>query len=136
MTPGGVDEQIVREWLARARDDELTAAALLRHRDAAPAPVCFLSQQLAEKVLKAAQVYFLGDDAPKMHNLQELAHPLLKHVPALERLRADLDHLSEYDVRARSPTELPIETFTWERAESAFTAAQRIAEVVQKVIRV
>ena len=44
---------ITREWLKKVKDDELNAASILRHRDGTPNGVCFLSQQMAEKCLKA-----------------------------------------------------------------------------------
>ena len=42
-----------KEWLDKANDDYLNAKSILNHKDGAPSGVCFLSQQLAEKCLKA-----------------------------------------------------------------------------------
>lgn len=46
-------KELILQWVARARDDELSCESILRGRDGAPNTVCFLSQQLAEKILKS-----------------------------------------------------------------------------------
>lgn len=80
MTPGGTDERIVGEWVRRAEDDALNARAILKHRDGTPAQVCFLAQQMTEKILKAALIHFAGD-APFVHELPFLATALRAHMP-------------------------------------------------------
>ena len=42
----------IQEWIAKAKDDELSIKAIIKEK-AAPSTVCFLSQQMAEKYLKA-----------------------------------------------------------------------------------
>ena len=62
---------IVEEWIKKANDDELNAVSILKHRDGTPNCVCFLSQQTAEKYLKA----FLVQEKkkyPKIHPLDAL----------------------------------------------------------------
>lgn len=44
-------EELVREWLTKADEDELSARAVLK--EGAPSTACFLAQQIAEKHLKA-----------------------------------------------------------------------------------
>lgn len=135
MTPSGVDERVVEEWLARAHDDELNARAILQDRDGTAALVCFLGQQWTEKVLKAALVYFTGD-APFVHELPRLAEELGPHLPRLwSEFSSELKELSEYYVTARYPTEVPYASFTWERAERAFAAAQRVAAAIKADIK-
>ena len=135
MTPSGVDAQIVGEWIRRAEDDALNARSILKHRDGTPAHVCFLSQQIVEKMLKAALVYFTGDDAEKTHALRRLSRLLAGHVPALAAEDTMLDRLSEYYVGARYPSDLPLESFTWERAIEAFAAAEAITAVVRSALK-
>lgn len=135
MTPSGVDELIVREWFERARNDELNARAILKDRDGTPTLVCFLSQQLAEKFLKGALVYFTGDDVEKTHALRRLGRLLASHVPEIAEHAADLDRLSEYYVTTRYPSDVPLESFTWEHAEAALAAAQKLAEIVGRTIK-
>lgn len=134
MTPSGVDEQIVTEWVQRAEDDARTARAILKDRDGAPTQVCFLSQQLVEKWLKAALVYFTGEH-PKAHTLDVLSTLLQPHVSVLLNDHAEaLKELSAYYVTARYPTEVPYESFTWERAEQAFAAAEQVSAVIRKAL--
>ena len=66
----GLDLQAA-EWIAKSRDDELNAASILRHRDGAPSGVCFLAQQMSEKLLKAFLVQERGN-YPKIHSLPKL----------------------------------------------------------------
>lgn len=135
MTPGRVDERIVREWLRRADDDMQNARAILKHRDGTPAQVCFLAQQAVEKIAKAALAHFTGD-IPFAHELPFLATALRAHLPRLSKdFPEALKRLSEYYVTARYPTDVPYESFTWERAEEAFADAERIGAAVRAVLR-
>ncbi len=134
MTPSGVDDRVVETWVRVAEDDALNARAALKHQDGTPAQVCFLSQQMAEKWLKAALVHYTGD-YPKTHLLDALAKLLEPHLPSLvSDQKEDFIEVSRYYVTARYPAEVPLESFTWERAEEAFAAAQRIAETIRKAI--
>ena len=59
-------------WLAYARSDLNAARALLRDPDYYPRQVCFLSQQAAEKALKAVFV-LLDVEFPFTHDLDACA---------------------------------------------------------------
>ena len=61
----------VREWFERAEDDEKNARSILKHRDGTPNGVCFLSQQMSEKHLKA---YLVARKQwfPKIHPIDKL----------------------------------------------------------------
>lgn len=135
MTPGGVDERIVREWIRRAEDDALNARSVLKHLDGTPAQACFLSQQIAEKSLKAALLYFVGE-VPFTHEVSDLIDLVRPHLVLPDDVTANVEALSRYYVTARYPTEVPYESFTWERAEVAFAAAQKVSEIVQQAIKV
>lgn len=132
MTPGKVDEKAVQQWLAHASDDELNIRSILKHRDGTPAAVCFMTQQMAEKLYKALLLHQTGD-YPKTHDLNQLID-LLKTTGVnidAEREKANA-RLSVYYVTTRYPTHVPFESFTWEMAEEAYEEAQQVKEFVMK----
>lgn len=90
------------EWLAKAEDDLQFARVGLERKFFAQ--VCFLSQQVVEKSLKATLV-FLGRSYPKSHNLRELS----KRVPelSLESFYEPLTVLDGYYVPLRYPDAAP-----------------------------
>lgn len=116
-----------REWLKKAEDDECSANSILRRKDGAPSTVCFLSQQMAEKYLKALLV-FHGSNFPKVHDLLELATLLLNLEAEIEKLRDDLNNLNSYYIETRYPGAYP--EFSWADAEMAFAAAIRVKEFI------
>ena len=125
---------LVEEWLKRAHDDELNASSILRHRDGTPVATCFLSQQIAEKCLKALLLY-CSSDYPRTHDLSLLLGLLKAHVPSIHRaLREDVLSLGPYYIATRYPADIPLEDFTWPIAVKAFEAAQRIQQFVLKKI--
>ena len=67
------------EWIKKAADDELNAQSPYT-RDGAPSGVCFLSQQIAEKYLKALLV-FHHKPFLKVHDLLDLETKLLETEP-------------------------------------------------------
>jgi HEPN domain-containing protein len=60
-----------RRWLRYAREDLDGAETLLAQRVVVPRHICWLSQQAAEKALKAILV-FLALDFPLRHDLDAL----------------------------------------------------------------
>ncbi|TSC62813.1 MAG: hypothetical protein G01um101448_368 [Parcubacteria group bacterium Gr01-1014_48] len=126
----------VSEWLKHVADDELNAQASMKDRDGTPAQVCFLSQQMAEKSLKAFLLHFTGD-YPKMHGLPQILVMLDVHVSGIvELLKEDVIILNPYYITTRYVADVPLESFTWEMAEEAFSAAERIKTfVLQKLAK-
>lgn len=57
-------------WFGKADEDEISAQAVLKN--GSPSTACFLSQQIAEKYLKALLV-FSNKPFPKIHDLTVLA---------------------------------------------------------------
>ncbi len=51
------EELQANEWIKRANEDELSANVILKEEGGAPNTVCFLSQQMAEKYLKAFLIF-------------------------------------------------------------------------------
>ena len=121
---------LVAEWVARAHDDYATAAGILRHRESAPAHVCFLAQQMAEKYLKALLLFY-SSDYPKTHDLYQLVTLLEPYVKGVSSaLQEEVTLLLPYYVGTRYPADIPLESFSWEIARSALEAAERIQKFV------
>lgn len=126
---------LVNEWIFRAQDDELNISSILKDKDGTPAHICFISQQMAEKYLKALILFFIGN-YPKIHDLHKLT-ALLKPFTVLiiEELKEEILILDPYYIGARYPADIPIESFTWEMAERAYESAKKIKEFVLKNLK-
>lgn len=122
-----------KKWFQKALDDELNAKSILTHRDGTPSMVCFVSQQMAEKYLKAFLVY-KSKSFPKIHDLLSLASILLNFLSKNElgEIKESLILLNRYYSETRYPGDFP--EFTWKDAEEAFAAANKIKEFVLRKI--
>lgn len=128
------DEQrrdlIVDEWLRYAASDEANAASILEHRDGHPAGVCFLAQQIAEKMLKSLLIA-RTKSYDRTHNLRTLVDQITKSgvrvPPDVQRAAVQLN---PHYVATRYVADIPIESYTWDDAEEAFAAAQMIKRFV------
>ena len=113
-------ELVVNEacrWLRFSAEDLDVARRLLNGCPSVPRHVCWLSQQSAEKALKAALV-LEGIDFPYSHDLDALRN-LLPDGWAVRTEYPDLAELTEWAVEARYPGEWPEATKEEEtRAES------------------
>lgn len=124
-------ELIIEEWLKRAADDELSTAAIIDDESGAPSTACFLSQQMAEKYLKAYLVAKKGE-FPKIHFLDKLLDLCSQIDPIFKELTDDAVFLDEYYTGARYPGKMP--DFTFKEARQAFETAKRIKKfVLQKI---
>jgi HEPN domain-containing protein len=125
---------LVAEWITRAQDDHATAVGILRHREGAPAHVCFLAQQMAEKYLKALLLFY-SHDYPKTHDLHQLATLSEAYVKDLfSVLQEEIVLLAAYYVGTRYPADIPLESFSWEVAQEALEAAERLQKFVLEKI--
>ena len=120
-----------KEWIEKAVDDELNAQSILTHRDGAPSGVCFLSQQIAEKYLKALLV-FHQKPFLKVHDLLDLETRLLEIEPEIKILHQELVSLNRYYIETRYPGDYP--DFSWRDADEAFKSASNIANFVKQRI--
>jgi HEPN domain-containing protein len=93
---------VVRQWVAKADDDLLTAAHTIKLGEECPTDtVCYHAQQCVEKYLKAALV-LTGIDFPKTHDLQKLTALVPPNVrPTLSA--EEQARLTEYATEARYP---------------------------------
>ena len=117
----------------KAIDDELNAASILKHRDGTPSGVCFLSQQIAEKHLKA----FLVQEKkkyPKIHSLLKLTELCAEIDKDFFEIKDEVIFLNTFYVPVRYPGDYP--EFSWRDAEQALEAAVEIKEFVLRKIAV
>lgn len=111
------------EWLAKAEDDLKFARIGLEEKFFAQ--VCFLSQQVIEKCLKATLIS-LGRAYPKSHNLRELS----KLIPelSLQSHYESLTVLDGYYVPLRYPDAAPGTKASGPPNKEEATEALKIAE--------
>jgi HEPN domain-containing protein len=117
------------EWIRKAQDDELNAVAILKHRDGTPSMVCFISQQITEKCLKAFLIHAVRD-YPKVHLVDKLLELCIKEDDSFSVFKNDAILLNEYYIEARYPDSMSVDDFTWEMAEQAYNAAKKIKDFV------
>lgn len=123
---------IIGRWFVKAQDDELSANSILTHRDGAPSVVCFLSQQIAEKSLKALVIFF-DLELEKVHDLIKLSSLIKNNVSGLTEIEEDSKLLNRYYIETRYVGDYP--EFSWEDAEKAFEAATKIKNFVLEQIK-
>ena len=127
------NELNIAEWIKKANEDELACESILKHRDAPPSPVCFFSQQMAEKYLKALLI-FHQKSFPKVHDLKRIATLIEPSEPTIFDLEEEFNVLNKYYATTRYPGDFP-EGFSWRDAEEAFESAQKIKEFVLEKIK-
>jgi HEPN domain-containing protein len=119
---------LVADWIEKAEGDFNAAGRELRVRkNPAWHVTCFLSQQCAEKYLKAFLEYH-GQEVPKIHHLIDLIKSCKEIDPALEILRADLDQLKQYAVRVRYPGTVVDK----DDAKSAYEAGKAVRQAIRQ----
>lgn len=116
-----------QRWLRFAAEDMLAAQALLTDRHLPPRLACWLSQQAAEKALKAALI-FHQIDFPRTHDLDLLRNLLPEQVTAKSTF-PDLAALTEWGVEARYPGDWPDATPA--DGEEAVRQADAICRCIQ-----
>ena len=122
--------EVVREWVAKADNDLLTAAHTIKLGEECPTDtVCYHAQQCVEKYLKAALVLG-GIDFPETHDLERLV--ALLAAQALPSFSAEEQAtLTEYATGARYPGwgEIPLA-----EARKAVAIARRVRREVRRVL--
>ena len=120
-------EKLVKEWLDRAIDDELSVEAILKE-EGAPSIVCFLSQQMGEKYFKAFLIFY-QKEFPKIHHLDRLLELCLDVDNSFKELKDNVVLLSDYYIETRYPDGWT-EKWTWKEAREAFDSALEIKKFV------
>ncbi len=99
---------------------------------------CFLSQQAAEKALKAF-IYSQGAEAVWGHSVAELCSDAARFDPVFLELKRTAGSLDAYYIPTRYPNGLPggipAEAFIKENAESAIGLARSVIETVATRMR-
>jgi HEPN domain-containing protein len=121
---------ITNEWVEKAEGDFRSARREQRVRNHPNYDlVCFLSQQCAEKYLKARLVE-AGISFPKTHDLVALLKMLLPIEPLLASVRSSVDGLTDYAVEFRYPSE----SATKEEAKTALVDCRAVREEIRKIL--
>ena len=113
-------------WLRYAREDLALAQALLEEGQWLPRHACWLSQQAAEKAIKAALVLTNGE-APFLHDLEALLNLMPEDWPE-EIAQVDLESLTQWAAAARYPVDRP-EPSAQDAAHSV-TEARKVYESI------
>jgi HEPN domain-containing protein len=132
MSPEQVQEDLVRQWIAKAAQDMEAAEILLSRDQPLIYAVCFHAQQAVEKYLKAyltrKKVEF-----PKTHDIEQLLDLAAKADSAFaETLRAAAA-LSPYSVDIRYPGDAPEPNE--EEAKQALTLARVVQSAVSDILK-
>ena len=124
--------ELLSEWIEKAEGDYATAQRELRARKCVNYDaVCFHTQQLAEKYLKAF-LFKNNVDFPKIHNLRELLELCLPLDASLDLQRDLLTQLDRYAVRYRYPGA----SAERKEAKEAIRAAKQIRAVMRQKLEI
>jgi HEPN domain-containing protein/predicted nucleotidyltransferase len=123
-------------WLDQAEYDLGFARLALREEYFSQA--CFVSQQAAEKAVKAI-VYGSGERLVRGHSIVEIVEHFADRVPELKALREQGDSLDEHYIASRYPNGVaegpPFAIYDRPKAEEAMEAAEQIVAVAAARIR-
>lgn len=92
-------------WINYSESDLRAANTLLKSKEFFPLQVCFLSQQCAEKAIKAILI-FEEVNFPKIHDLDRLRDLIPKGWKVKEQFQ-DLAELTIWAVESRYPGDMP-----------------------------
>ncbi|MEE8441027.1 MAG: HEPN domain-containing protein [Spirochaetia bacterium] len=130
MTRSPSDEGM--RWLNQARADLLAVQTLLDGGRFDTA--CFLSQQSAEKTLKA-YLYLCGEEMVLGHSVAKLCDLAAEYDGRFGDLKKEIKNLDQFYIEARYPNGLPdsfpAEFYQRSDAQWAIEAAQRAADLVE-----
>ena len=125
-----------KRWIEQAEEDFTSAEILFKNRRYYL--VCFLSQQIVEKALKAV-IYNDGEDLVLGHSVKNLIERVSEINTKFNPLKAKLPLLDSYYIPTRYPNGLPdgipADVFTQEAAKNALELAKITIEIVQKHIK-
>ena len=125
-------EILAGEWFSKAQDDELSAKDILNDKEGAPSTVCFLCQQMAEKLLKGYLVY-KEKELFKIHDLDKLVKLCEEIDNSFDDIKEQAKSLSDFYISTRYPGDYP--EFTWTQAEKAFVSADKIKKFVLEKVK-
>jgi HEPN domain-containing protein len=120
--------RLVDDWFRFARED-LAAAQELAGRGSFHHQACLLSQQSAEKYLKAF-LLSKGWKLVRTHELSQLAGECCSYDESFQTLYPPCELLNKYIIAGRYPGDLPFENTTAVDAKKAVDAALAIESFV------
>jgi HEPN domain-containing protein len=121
-----------QRWFRLAEQDLEAAQVLLADGSAAMRIVAFLSQQTAEKALKA-ELIAVGVHPPHVHGLRQLHDALAENALDLALQIEDLDLLDPWVIDGRYAADLPDVSTT--EASDLLRAAERVLRCARPLLR-
>ena len=122
-------------WMRQSEYD-LESARLLMN-EGFYSQACFMSQQVAEKTLKAL-AYYRGDSDVRGHTLRALVSSLETSYPELSKFHEMTETLESYYIPTRYPDALPsgapFEVYQYEDAQEALQNAEQIFNFGRDII--
>ena len=123
-------EELADLWFRKAQDDLLWARETLEHERYGGA--CFLSQQAAEKALKA-YLFSQKETLLRTHNLPLLNEKCKRFDPDFGQLDPDVDTLNQYYTDTRYPDIWDYDRFDDRSlAQEAVILAQHVVESIER----
>lgn len=120
-------KSLTTEWVKKAERDYQSGLVLLEIKPINADLVGFLSQQCAEKYLKAL-LQELGLPIKRTHDIAELVDQLIPRYRALRGLRRGTDSLTRFAVEYR----YPLMNATTRQARAAFAKATRFRQRIRR----
>lgn len=102
---------MINNWLSQSLEDLNTAKNAYKTQYPKPLhTICYLSQQAAEKAVKATIIYVgFGDTLPKTHDISFLLNQIVNKVDYLHNMFEHAKFLTDYGSFYRYPSEIPID---------------------------
>lgn len=124
-----------KRWLDQAKADLDTTDVLIKGRRFYMA--CFLSQQVAEKAIKAF-LYAMGEEFIYGHSISKLCLSCAEYDASFKELRSEIKNLDQFYIEARYPNglpdDIPAEFFDENDATGAYDKAKRSIEFVSNLL--
>lgn len=118
-------------WIRKAEQDLAAAKLLCQGEEQYWDVAIYHCQQAAEKALKGCLIY-LGQDAPRTHDLRFLLQLTTAIIPDLESLADAADELNPYATAFRYPGEV-FEPTQWEMQEALDLAGLVLEKVKERM---
>ena len=117
------------EWIKKADDDLRMAESIIQIENPPTWGVCFHSQQVAEKYLKA---YLILHDIKfeEVHDLVYLLRLCINVEPDFEKIRNECEILNPYSATPRYPF-IDLKGYTIEEAKESIEKARKVKEFIR-----
>ncbi len=121
-----------KTWVKKAEEDRITCELLLKSELYPKAVVCFHSQQLAEKMMKA----YLTEKETEFVRTHDLMFLLTEYLIPVEKTMKNIseacEYLTDFGVLPRYPGDFP--DLSDDEARLAFDYALKIKEFIEQKI--